>query len=118
MKPKGLVLESFFFSSRRRHTRFDCDWSSDVCSSDLAQGKEAAGPESSGGKYDSRKYKFAERIDYAEMREFVVFIDGPLGTNAPGPTQSVQVVTTRKISQKSAMFSPHVLPVMAGTTEI
>src|SRR2546430_276567 len=25
---------SFFFSSRRRHTRFDCDWSSDVCSSD------------------------------------------------------------------------------------
>src|SRR5205085_5577960 len=23
------------FSSRRRHTRFDCDWSSDVCSSDL-----------------------------------------------------------------------------------
>src|SRR5688572_32514409 len=28
----------FFFSSRRRHTRFDCDWSSDVCSSDLATG--------------------------------------------------------------------------------
>src|SRR2546427_130237 len=27
----------FFFSSRRRHTRFDCDWSSDVCSSDLAK---------------------------------------------------------------------------------
>src|SRR3989475_4321069 len=29
-------LYVFFFSSRRRHTRFDCDWSSDVCSSDLA----------------------------------------------------------------------------------
>src|SRR6266480_5384195 len=27
----------FFFSSRRRHTRLTCDWSSDVCSSDLAQ---------------------------------------------------------------------------------
>src|SRR5260370_18835060 len=26
---------NFFFSSRRRHTRFKCDWSSDVCSSDL-----------------------------------------------------------------------------------
>src|SRR5260370_32824898 len=26
----------FFFSSRRRHTRFKCDWSSDVCSSDLS----------------------------------------------------------------------------------
>src|SRR5688572_31408020 len=29
------VFFFFFFSSRRRHTRFDCDWSSDVCSSDL-----------------------------------------------------------------------------------
>src|SRR5256886_4190377 len=29
------VVLFFFFSSRRRHTRFDCDWSSDVCSSDL-----------------------------------------------------------------------------------
>src|SRR5256886_887379 len=29
----------FFFSSRRRHTRFDCDWSSDVCSSDLCPAK-------------------------------------------------------------------------------
>src|SRR5438132_13902337 len=26
---------TFFFSSRRRHTRSLCDWSSDVCSSDL-----------------------------------------------------------------------------------
>src|SRR5690242_21811562 len=32
-----MVLSSFFFffSSRRRHTRLTCDWSSDVCSSDL-----------------------------------------------------------------------------------
>src|SRR5260370_31903921 len=28
-------VHAFFFSSRRRHTRFKCDWSSDVCSSDL-----------------------------------------------------------------------------------
>src|SRR5260370_31195058 len=27
---------TFFFTSRRRHTRFKCDWSSDVCSSDLS----------------------------------------------------------------------------------
>src|SRR2546430_17300400 len=46
------MCRMFFFSSRRRHTRFDCDWSSDVCSSDLAlvavvdglgHGAEAAG---------------------------------------------------------------------------
>src|SRR5690242_21535096 len=29
----------FFFSSRRRHTRLTCDWSSDVCSSDLAESR-------------------------------------------------------------------------------
>src|SRR2546430_7821278 len=29
------LIQLFIFSSRRRHTRFDCDWSSDVCSSDL-----------------------------------------------------------------------------------
>src|SRR5256886_5367600 len=34
----------FFFSSRRRHTRFDCDWSSDVCSSDLPTGRRALVP--------------------------------------------------------------------------
>src|SRR5882762_11327484 len=33
----------FFFSSRRRHTRFKCDWSSDVCSSDLPR-VAVAGP--------------------------------------------------------------------------
>src|SRR6266481_8178935 len=31
----------FFFSSRRRHTRWNCDWSSDVCSSDLIHNFDA-----------------------------------------------------------------------------
>src|SRR5258707_1695353 len=31
-----VLLLLFFFSSRRRHTRYWRDWSSDVCSSDLA----------------------------------------------------------------------------------
>src|SRR4051812_50002653 len=30
-----MMFFCFFFSSRRRHTRLTCDWSSDVCSSDL-----------------------------------------------------------------------------------
>src|SRR5262249_59298627 len=34
----------FFFSSRRRHTRLVSDWSSDVCSSDLAGGGHRAAP--------------------------------------------------------------------------
>src|SRR5690606_41006999 len=35
----------FFFSSRRRHTRFSRDWSSDVCSSDLRGVKRMLKPE-------------------------------------------------------------------------
>src|SRR5256885_10632746 len=41
---KVVLLSSecvFFFSSRRRHTRLQGDWSSDVCSSDLRQGQAA-----------------------------------------------------------------------------
>src|SRR5690606_40800717 len=34
---------AFFFSSRRRHTRFSRDWSSDVCSSDLRRPPRARG---------------------------------------------------------------------------
>src|SRR5205807_6950901 len=33
-----IIFYFFFFSSRRRHTRLQGDWSSDVCSSDLALG--------------------------------------------------------------------------------
>src|SRR4051812_49861952 len=33
----NVVFCIFFFSSRRRHTRLTCDWSSDVCSSDLLE---------------------------------------------------------------------------------
>src|SRR6266513_5444971 len=50
----------FFFSSRRRHTRSKRDWSSDVCSSDLENGRLIAEDEdtaarlagSSGREYD------------------------------------------------------------------
>src|SRR5690606_39717995 len=35
-----------FFSSRRRHTIFSRDWSSDVCSSDLTRGHKGAGSRS------------------------------------------------------------------------
>src|SRR5688500_19945153 len=36
------IRSSFFFSSRRRHTRLQGDWSSDVCSSDLAPARVLA----------------------------------------------------------------------------
>src|SRR5256885_10185181 len=42
------TLEYFFFSSRRRHTRLQGDWSSDVCSSDLSLGDRAQSGQMSG----------------------------------------------------------------------
>src|SRR2546427_36713 len=53
-------FDFFFFSSRRRHTRFDCDWSSDVCSSDLVL--SASGMLADGDVYG------AERI----LRQFLL----------------------------------------------
>src|SRR6266480_5267816 len=47
----------FFFSSRRRHTRLTCDWSSDVCSSDLSgDGAAIAFPR---GKYHDGTLDFS-----------------------------------------------------------
>src|SRR5260221_728269 len=40
------VNKYLFFSSRRRHTRSLCDWSSDVCSSDLLGGQVLENPKS------------------------------------------------------------------------
>lgn len=81
-----------------------------------AQPKEGTEDTAGGGKYDSRKFKFAERIDYSGISEFVVYLEGAAGTNAAPPEKPAQVVTNRRISQKGAVFSPHILPVMVGTT--
>src|SRR5256886_9716139 len=49
-----------FFSSRRRHTRCDCDWSSDVCSSDLISPKECVwtAPSLTGGAWQPTNLEF------------------------------------------------------------
>src|SRR2546430_15297615 len=52
----------FFFSSRRRHTRFDCDWSSDVCSSDLR-------PDPSDRERAARLHRDLPELDRADLVE-------------------------------------------------
>lgn len=67
-----------------------------------------------GGAYSEMKYKHLETVDYSAMHDFVVYIDGLKATNAPAT--NVMEVATMKVAQKSAIFSPHVLPIMVGTT--
>src|SRR5688572_32553599 len=60
----------FFFSSRRRHTRFDCDWSSDVCSSDLGKSPRDC-PSCANGRLGLKLGKFGAFIgcsNYPECR--------------------------------------------------
>src|SRR2546427_6803249 len=54
----------FFFSSRRRHTRFDCDWSSDVCSSDLRR-EARAHPHPASGHGDLAQDEAVAALDEA-----------------------------------------------------
>ncbi|MSU48645.1 MAG: hypothetical protein EXS37_06035 [Opitutus sp.] len=64
------------------------------------------------GAYESRRYKYVERIDYNVLRDFVVYIDQPIDEVLPEALREKTVKTT----QKDANFEPHVLPVMVGTT--
>ncbi|HNC25017.1 MAG TPA: carboxypeptidase regulatory-like domain-containing protein [Opitutaceae bacterium] len=70
------------------------------------------GPETggAGGAYENRRYKFAEKIDYDRLRDFVIYIDQAVPEAPHAPLHAA--VTT----QKDASFDPHVLPVPVGTT--
>lgn len=75
-----------------------------------AEGKKLPDDSGGGGKYDSRKFKFAERVDYSRLRDFVVYIDGPIGDKPTPPATPLQIIV-----QKDAQFDPHILPVVVGT---
>src|SRR5213596_1960634 len=79
-----------------------------------AEGKTDAQGDDAGGAYASRKYKFAEKVDYSAMRDFVVYIKGPVGTNAAVPPTKPVIVNTTRIRQEGAVFNPHVLPIVEG----
>src|SRR4030066_776428 len=51
----GVQSFALLISSRRRHTRFKCDWSSDVCSSDLGWVRTSAAYSVKAGEGDKRR---------------------------------------------------------------
>jgi plastocyanin len=85
-----------------------------LCGTVKAQPKpELAETSSGGGKYDSRQFKFIEKIKYDQIKDFIVYLEGAM-TNVTFATPSKEVVT-EKVTQKDAMFHPHVMPVVVGT---
>src|SRR3989338_1078288 len=57
--PLLLTVRGYVFSSRRRHTRWNCDWSSDVCSSDLEARRTVAQQEDCPGRNRIRGHRRA-----------------------------------------------------------
>ena len=90
-----------------------------ISGSVLAEGKTSPDANAAGGQYDSRKYKFVERVDYARLRNFVIHLEGPItnATTTMNPaTNSAARVDTKRIKQERADFSPNLLPIVVGTT--
>src|SRR5256886_13281653 len=67
----------FFFSSRRRHTRFDCDWSSDVCSSDLIT--EKGDPKFVGAAFYARNFDDLKKLTRLPGASGIETMDEPGG---------------------------------------
>ena len=70
------------------------------------------GAEETGGQsaYQSRRYKFLEKVDYSDLTDFVISIDGKEispDPEKPAPTASVE--------QRDGAFHPRILPIVAGT---
>lgn len=76
-----------------------------------ARSAQESSADAGGGAYASRRYKFIERLDYDQLRDFVIHVDQPF----PGVTFTPPA-TAAVIRQKEASFEPHVLPVLVGTT--
>src|SRR5690242_20773808 len=91
--PSGLPV-FFFFSSRRRHTRLTCDWSSDVCSSDLGGKFRMSFKNFTTGKAHSFGGEYLELVPH----EFIRYTDQFDDPDLPGiihVTVSLKPVSVR-----------------------
>src|SRR5256885_6246096 len=95
----------FFFSSRRRHTRLQGDWSSDVCSSDLSPVAAAAAGDqdlvASGGSFHPVAEPVAELVganDYFACRG-----SGARGTRTPDLSAASRTLSQLSYSPESVV---------------
>src|SRR6266478_7728123 len=101
-----MILGVFFFSSRRRHTRFDCDWSSDVCSSDLVRTRELAvtlEPEA-GGMVTELGY-FPAGLDVADVlaRRFEAYHDKVRARASAGAAEGAHTIHEAAASKEAGL---------------
>src|SRR5438034_3453562 len=97
----------FFFSSRRRHTRSLCDWSSDVCSSDLA-GRSGAGPITRFDPVQSpvkfacevKGFDPAQYLDKKEIRRYDRFTQFAIGAGEQAVTDACLASNWDKVDLK------------------
>src|SRR5688572_32313777 len=89
----------FFFSSRRRHTSFDCDWNSDVCSSDLlvlcGVGKLRTAHQSKCGRIAYRALTLVTRLRERPRQR------PPLEPQPNSPLECVQMLISRPCRSRS-----------------
>src|SRR5437762_12957214 len=91
---------TFFFSSRRRHTRYIGDWSSDVCSSDLVRKDDrelvAAEAGEEIGRAEHLAHRSAKQIGRASCRERVEILVGAVAPKKEGHTSGGQLTADRR----------------------
>src|SRR2546421_6630787 len=95
-----VLMGFFFFSSRRRHTRSDRDWSSDVCSSDLRHIRAVPKARLKTGSPELRcDDKLEEAVaGVVAIGIFVGRQDGAIKNTAERPTDAVFAVLTDEVS--------------------
>lgn len=88
----------------------------DIIGTVRAEGRVQVEQPAKGTGNDARKPKAAdELVNYPELRDFVVNIEGAVATNFHAPYSPIRL-EMRRGNNQSAVFSPHVLPVVIGTT--
>src|SRR5438309_9196653 len=96
----------FFFSSRRRHTRWNCDWSSDVCSSDLDQVMHRGRPLTS---EDLKKVVNVSLMENDCIAEHTIIACGEQGVDphnqGSGPIHPNQGIIDRKSTRLNSSHS-------------
>src|SRR6267142_6070272 len=112
----------FFFSSRRRHTRLTCDWSSDVCSSDLATVGRAAAVHSRPGRARSSEHACggeltdALRLVAAELDEDLLGVLAAEGPPAGRPLRAGEPKRRRDLAHRSQVGVLELDDVLTGAS--